>query len=235
MLDLKRILLSLLVGGVVFAGLMFFRTQLEADYSRMFRAGGNIAFSRYLFWGDGSVRFVDLRLPRAKLFTEIDLNTYAMLPITTPILKLEGELDTLMLLRNRTMGDFGMLRTNSRMVGYTPTAVIVAMFLATPLAWGRRLFGLAIGLALMHGYIFVRLSLDLATGEWGFGSAKPYALFSLGDFWSGILTPVSEVIVDNPTVFLSVSVFIWLSVNILNGGLAAFRLPIEPEPEASAE
>jgi len=81
----------------------------------------------------------------------------------------------------------------------------------------------------MHGYILVRLSLDLATGKWGFGSAKPYALFSLGDFWSDILTRVNEVVVENPTVFLSVSVFIWLLVNILNGGLASFRQPIEPE------
>ncbi len=235
MWDLKRIIQFAVVFGVVYGGLMFLRTPLADAYAHMYRAGGNIAFSRYVFWGNGSVRFVDLRLPRAKLFAEVDRNTYGMLPMSTPILKQKGAFDTLMLLKNRTMGDFGMLRTSSRMVGYTPTAVILALFLATPTAWRRRLVGLLIGLLLVHGYIFIRLSIDLATGEWGLGSAKPYELFSLGEFWSGILTRVSEVVAENPTVYLGVSVFLWLLVNILGGSFTAFRRPTEPVVESSSD
>ncbi|MCH7993318.1 MAG: hypothetical protein IIB57_02630 [Planctomycetes bacterium] len=235
MWDLKRIIQFAVVFAVVYGGLMFLRTPLAGGYARVFRGCGNFAFSRYVFWGDGSVRFVDLRLPRSQLFTEIDRNTYGMLPIATPILKLKGELDTLMLLKNRTMGDFGMLRTSSRLVGYLPTAVIVALFLATPTTWRKRLWGLAIGLVLVHVYIYGRLAIDVATGTWGFGSAKPYALFSLSDFWSGVLTRVSEVVAENPTVYLGVSVFIWLFVSIVSGSFTAFRRPTDPAAESSSE
>lgn len=235
MWDRKRIIQFGVVFAVVYGGLMVLRTPLADVYAGLFRAGGNIAFSRYVFWKDGSVRFVDLQLPRSQLFSEVDRNTLGMLPVTTPILTPKGDFDTLMLLKNRTMGDFGMLRTSSRMVGYTPTAVIFALFLATPTAWRRRLVGLLIGLLLVHGYIFIRLAIDLATGDWGFGSAKPYALFSLGDFWSGVLTRVSEVVAENPTVYLGVSVFLWLLVNILSGSFTAFRRTAEAEAESSSE
>ena len=97
------------------------------------------------------------------------------------------------------------------------------------------MWGLAIGLILLHFYIFVRLAIDLATGEWGFGSDKPYALFSLGDFWSGLLTRVSEVVADNPTVYLGVSVFIWLLVSIVIGSFSAFREPTEPIEDSPSE
>ncbi len=235
MLDLKRVIQFFLVGALVFVGLALLRPSLANAYAYMFRAVGNEVFSRYVFWGDGSVRFVDLHLPSAQLFAEIDRHTLGLLPVATPMLKPQGAFDTLMLLKNRTMGDFGMLRTSSRLVGYWPTAVILASFLAVPIPWRRRLWGLLIGLVLMHGYIYVRLAIDLATGEWGFGSAKPYAVFSLGEFWSDKLTRVSEVVAENPTVYLGVSVFIWLLVNILGGSFTAFRRPAEPEAESSSE
>lgn len=235
MWDLKRIIQFAVVFAVVYGGLMFLRTPLASGYARMFCAGGNFAFPRYFFWEDGNVRFVDLSLPRSQLFREIDRNTFGMLPIGTPILKPKGAFDTLMLLKNRTMGDFGMLRTSSRLVGYMPTAVIVALFLATPTVWRKRLWGLAIGLVLVHVYIYARLVIDLATGTWGYGSAKPYALFSLGDFWSGMLKRVSEVVAENPTVYLGVSVFIWLLVSIVIGSFTAFRRPADSVAESASE
>ena len=80
MWDLKRIIQFGVVFAVVYGGLMYLRSPLSDAYAYLFRAGGNIAFSRYVFWGDGNVRFVDLRLKRAQLFKEIDLNTLGMLP-----------------------------------------------------------------------------------------------------------------------------------------------------------
>lgn len=236
MWDLKRIIQFAVVFAVVYGGLMFLRTPLAGGYARVFRAGGNFAFSRYVFWADGSVRFVDLRLPSAQLFAEVDLNTYSLMPVRTQVPKPEGAFDTLLILKNRTVQNhFGMFRTSSRLVGYLPTAVIVALFLATPTLWRRRLWGLAIGLVLVHVYIFGRLAIDLATGTWGFGSAKPYALFSLSDFWSDKLTRLSEVVAENPTVYLGVSVFIWLLVSIVIGSFSAFRRPTDPVAESSSE
>lgn len=231
----KKIIQFAVIFAVVYGGLMALRTPLGPAYSCLFHAGGNIAFSRYLTSRDGSVRFIELNQPVLDLRRDVDFNTFGTLPDNKVILRPKGVFDTLMLLRNRAqMGHFGMLRTSARMVGYTPTAVIVALFLATPAAWRRRLIGLGIGLVLVHGYIFVRLAIDLATGEWGFGSAKPYALFKLSDFWSGVLTRVSEVVAENPTVYLGVCVFFWLLVSLLSGTFTAFRQDAEPEvPESS--
>jgi hypothetical protein len=226
----KKIIQFVVVFTVVYGGLMVLRTPLSPASEYLFRAGGDLAFTRYVFWQDGSVRFVALNQSQVNLRRDVALRVFGTLPYDKTILAPKGAFDTLMLLKNRAqMGDFGMLRTSARMVFYTPVAVIIALFLATPINWRRRLVGLGIGLVLVHFYIYVRLAIDLATGGWGFGSAKPYALFKLSEFWTGILTRVSEVIAENPTVYLGVSVFIWLLVSLLSGGFSAFR------QEAAAE
>jgi len=230
---IKKIVWFVAVFVVVWGGLVALRGKLSPAYEYLFRAGGNFAFNGYLTWRDGSVRFIDLDQSPLDLRNDVDLNTYGTLPANKVILRPLGKFDTLMLLRNRSrMGNFGMLRTSARLVGYSPTVLIVALFLATPTTWRRRLIGLLAGLLFVHAYIFVRLAIDLATGEWGFASAQPYALFKLSDFWSGVLTRVSEVVAENPTVYLAVLAFFWLAFILLSGTLASIVQESKAEPEA---
>ena len=136
-----------------------------------------------------------------------------------------GVKDTLMVLWNdSTPGSFGGLKTSSRMMGYAPTVVIIALFLATPTTWQRRGWGLLWGLLLVHLFIAVRLSLTIAKD--GFAAEKAYALFRPSEFWFGVLKRVETVVVDNPTAYLAVCVIIWLLICFVNGSLSAFR----PQP-----
>ena len=136
--------------------------------------------------------------------------------------KHEGVKDTLMVMWNdATPGYFGGLKTSSRMMGYAPTVVIIALFLATPTTWRRRAFGLLWGLLLIHLFIAVRLSLTLAKD--GFAGTHKYALFKPSEFWFGVLERVEEVVVDNPTAYLAMCVIVWLLICFLNGSLSAFR------------
>lgn len=232
----KKIIQFAVVFAVLYGSLMALRTPLSPAYEYLFRAGGNLAFIQYLTWDEGSVRFINLNQSMPDLRRDVDFNTYGTLPTNKAILKPKGVFDTLMLLRNRAqMGHFGMLRTSARMVFYTPLAVILALFLATPVRWRRRLMGLGIGLVLGLIYIYARLAIDLATGEWGFASAKDYALFKLSDFWAGVLTRVSEVVAENPTVYLGISVFIWLLVNLIIGGFSAFRQDVHADSPHMAD
>ncbi len=144
-----------------------------------------------------------------------------------------GVLDTLMVLWNRsTPLSFGRLRTSSRMMGYSPTVFLIALFVAVPTTWRGRAWALLWGLLLIHVFIFLRLSLTLAKD--GFAAPKSYALFGLSDFWTGALARVEEVVVDNPTCYLFVCVFIWLLVCFLTGSFSAFRQGPSAEAEAGA-
>jgi hypothetical protein len=51
------------------------------------------------------------------------------------------------------------LTFSSYLTGYIPTAVLVALFLALPAPWKRRLRGLSVGLLVLHAYLYLRVAL----------------------------------------------------------------------------
>ena len=48
--------------------------------------------------------------------------------------------------------------------GYVPTAVLVALMLATPIAWRRKWRALALGLLLVQGFVALRVGVALLAG-----------------------------------------------------------------------
>ena len=239
MLEPKRIVRFTLLFVVSFGILMGVRQWVAQPYANLFRWGGNVAFSRFWFWGDARVRFLDLKAADLRDQIEHDLRRHVReamgLPADPAAVRLppsftppppRGVKDTLMLLWNRSTPNFGALRTSSRMIGYSPTIVIIALFLATPTSWRRRGRGLLWGLLLIHAFVFLRLSLTIATN---FAGTKSYALFHPSEFWMGVLTKVEEVVVHNPTCYLAVAVVIWLLVCFLTGSFSAFRQPPSAE------
>ena len=172
----------------------------ERGYAYAFRAGGNAVFARFWFWGDGVVRFKDLTSLKA-----------GDLAPGTPAIRAVGTKDTLMELRSRAApGSIGYLRTSSRYIGYSPTVLVIALILATPIPWSRRLRAATWGLLLVHGFIALRVSLTLAAN--GFGADKGYALFHPGPFLRGVLSRAELILSDDPTVTFMVPVFIWFLV-----------------------
>lgn len=184
----------------------------------MFRMGGNVVFSRFWFWPEGSVRFVDLVAEdvltqvNAVLLRPKPLAPRIQLPPNFKLPAATAELDVLMVYQNqRTVGKLGFVRTSSRNNGYWPTVFLVALILAKRMRWSRRGWALLWGLILVHGFIAFRLSINmLATGFAVPG--KSYALFEPNEFWLTTLRRADEVFVQNPTVSFVVAAFIWLVV-----------------------
>ncbi len=143
------------------------------------------------------------------------------LPPRAKIAQPEGVKDTLMVLINSHSGTIGQLRTGSRYIAYEPMAAVIALSLATPLVWRRRVWVLAWGLFWVHVFIALRLSLTLAAEF--FNPAKRYALRSASSFWLDLLNRSEQVFSDNPTATLVVAVFIWLVAVVGLFGWSAWR------------
>lgn len=186
----------------------------ESRYGSWFRAGGNAVFSRFWFWPQGNVEFLNLRSPT--LFDDIDAVTPGNLPKQFKPPQPDDVLqDTLMVLMNNDVpGSIGVLRTSSRPIGFWPTAVFLSLLLATPIRWRRKLIALVVGLVLVQGFVAFRVTVLLLKG--GFADpAKKYALFQPSPFWRDVWRRAGEVFADNPTFAFVVPVFIWLTVVIL--------------------
>jgi len=193
---------------------------LDGAYAAAFRAGGNVVFHRFWFWPEGWVRFVD---PDAR--TAVDLPPGVRLPAA------EGVKDTVMILENRSTPRFlGFLRTSSREVGYKPTAVLIALMLATPTSWRRRGKSLLWGLLLVHGFILLRLTVTLVAN--GFGADKGYALFHPAEFGMTVLDKLDTVLLMDPTVSYVAPAFFWFLLAFRPSQWAS-RGQTEPVPSGS--
>lgn len=220
MLPHKLIIRFAVLVVVFYTLLMIPWPGLERGYAGFFRTGGDKLFSRFWFWSSGNVRFLDLYSD--KLFEELDEATPGKLPRSVKLPEAEGVKDTLMVLMNSAKpGDLGLLRTSSRYLGYEPMAAVIALSLATPIVWRRRIWVLLWGLFWVHLFIAVRLSLLLA-GEF-FNPAKKYALTYASPFWLKTLGRAEEVFSDNPTATLVVAMFIWLVAVVGLFGWSAWR------------
>jgi len=207
MLPPKAITRFALLVAVFFAALMWPWPAWERAYAAYFRGFGDIAFSQFWFWSAGQVRFLDLHSPT--LFNDLDAATPGELPGHVQLPRPDGVKDTLMVLMNRNApGSIGQLRTGSRYIDYGPTAVLLALGLATPIPWRRKAWLAAVGLVLVHVFIVVRLSLTLFNA--GFGADKKYALCRPGPWITDVFVRAENVLADNPTVSFVAPFFIYL-------------------------
>ncbi len=261
MLEPKRIARFALLVVIAYAVLMGVRTWVEPVYASVFRGIGNVAFQRFWLWGDGCVTFHDLKDSdlRAEMEAEfydqvhrsvshsisqgrdpnIDMKQ-VKLPANLATPGPEDVKDTLMIMWNRkTPGSFGQLKTSSRLIGYAPTVFVLALFLATPTTWRRRLLTAVCGLLVVQGFVLFRLTLTLAADGFAWrgpaGTFKSYTLMRPSEFWYDVLDRSRTIIVNNPTCYLFVVVVIWLSVCFLTGSISAFRSDEPSEPGASGE
>lgn len=71
--------------------------------------------------------------------------------------KPEGMDDTKIFVKSRESSKWTWMKVSTRHVGYTSTAVVVGLILASPIPWSRRARALIWGLLLVHGFIALRL------------------------------------------------------------------------------
>ena len=180
----------------------------ERAYAYVYRSYGNILFARFWIWPDAGVRFLDLE----------SLEAGDVAPGAADI-EATGDFDTLMELRLRRSPSsiaYGYLRTSCRLGAYWPTAMLIALVVATPVPWSRRGWALLWGVLLVHVFIALKLTLTLTAN--GFAApGKRYALFEPSQFWREILVGVEGVVSDNPVFPFVVALFVWLLVTLFGG------------------
>ncbi|MEK6675690.1 MAG: hypothetical protein AABZ47_08555 [Planctomycetota bacterium] len=194
----KQIVKFFAIMVLLFAGLMWPSRWWQDAYAGGFRAGGNLVFARFWFWSEGHVKFLD---PNG--IVPGDLPPWAGKKVPDSV----GVKDTVMVLENRgARAAMGFLRTSSRYIGYVPTAMMISLVLATPVAWRKRFRALGWSLLVVHLFVILRVSLTLAYGYCG---EKDYALFHPGPFWLKMLGYSETVLQEDPTVSFVVPVFVW--------------------------
>jgi hypothetical protein len=156
---------------------------LLASYAAGYGAVGNAIFGS--FGRDGVVRFEPLAAGREKMDTEISIGNLRTRP---PPKRAEH---------------------SARLTGYLPTAEVVALILATPIAWRRRWKALLWGLLLVHGLIALRVTILLL---YGFSGDHPCALYSPGPFWSNVLTKMYSLCAVWVSFTFVAPIFIWILV-----------------------
>ncbi len=181
MFPLRRIS-GFFIRCLVFYGLLIGPwPQLMDGYRAFFRAGGNLLFHH--FGPAGSVEF-------------------------KPIPSLDHAKDvTLRLTKHRV----GSLERDIKSVyaGYRPTAFLIALVLATPVPWSRRLWALLWGLILVNAFVSFRVGLVLLDD---FSNNNPLALFTLSHTLKAGLRLLVLLFYRAPEMHYIVPAFIWLLV-----------------------
>lgn len=122
--------------------------------------------------------------------------------------------DSVLAVRSRQRLVWGETVHSARLTGYLPTIEVIALVLATPLPWRRRLR--ALGWALGGVQLFVALRLLLALVHY-FNGTEPWSLYALGAPASRLLAAAFELLVVSPTPSFVVPVVIWMAATFRRG------------------
>lgn len=210
MLEPKAVIRFSLIAVIVYGALTWTFPSFERTYAAYFRSVGNAAFSQFWFWSHAKVDFVDLQ--SETLLHEVNAKLPAKLPDHFKLPAASGVTDTLMILKNSQVPAFpGFVRTSSRIIGYTPMAVLIALIAATPLAIKKRFWLMFWGMIVLHGAVVIRLTVLLLDA--GFADpTKKYAIWRPGTFMADVVDRLRVVLADNPTFAYVVAVFVWIFV-----------------------
>ena len=158
---------------------------LRRAYAAVFRAGGNLVFGS--LGPDVRVRFRPPDRSERAADTEIVLT------------KREGQA-----LATRRVP------TKARHLGYTPTAILVALTLSTPSLWRRKWRGLLWGLLAVYGFVALRVGLLLMHT---LSEDPALRVFTLGPLAEKLLERAIPALVRAPASSYVAPILIWVLVS----------------------
>lgn len=120
-----------------------------------------------------------------------------------------GDMDTTITVRTLGSPEKGTMTHNTRIMGYRPTAELIALILATPIPWSRRWKALAWGLLLVNAFIALRIIVTLTHC---FSADATWALYHPTPFWSKILAGTFHVMTVAPSWSWVIPALIWILV-----------------------
>jgi hypothetical protein len=134
-----------------------------------------------------------------------------------------SSLDTQMTLSNRALLDNNgnglaeLIGLDTRSIGWVPTALTMALILATPVPWRQRGWALLWGLLLIHAFILLSLQV------WIWDESPALSLFNLSPFSQTIMDELQYTLLTQMGASFSVPLLIWILVTIRRENL--FNLP----------
>ncbi len=165
---------------------------VQKTYSSLYRRLGNALFDPFGKRGvDASGNSVKLGRVRFEEAAQPDRTSDTI--IST---KLRG---------SRYLGDS---EHSPRMSGYLPTVEFIALALATPVAWRRRLVGLAVGTTLVQ--VFILLRIWIALTYWFSTPETPWRMYELRPLVWKTLSLAHEAINVAPVASFAVPAVLWL-------------------------
>jgi Flp pilus assembly protein protease CpaA len=123
---------------------------------------------------------------------------------------------------------------NSVRQGYAPTAVLIALVLATPIAWRRRWRVLLVGLVLIQGFVVLRIGVALLYGfsRVGYGDRR---LLDLSGFSAWALRHGDQILAGDLYMTYLAPLLVWSIVTLRARELRSFWQSGDPqavEPES---
>jgi hypothetical protein len=187
-MPLRRLILGFLIWFVLIFGLLILPWPgWNEIYGYGFRAVGNAVFAR-----DGEKRV---------LYFEAHRQTRGLSAIDTRITI--GNRD---LVDSSGKGLAAMLGLDTRSIGWLPTALTIALIVATPIPWQRRAWSLMLGLLLIHAFILFSVAIYI----WNESTAV--SLVTLSPFWKQIADALEYTLVTQMGISFTVPVLIWIAV-----------------------
>ena len=196
--DCKPILLFCCRFALVYGLLIAPWPGWDAAYGRFFREVGNLIFSR-----TNPRHFV--------IFETGD----ATIDAARPTEVLAGDRN---LLDAHGYGPMKQMELDTRLVSFVPASLIIALILATPLPWRRRVWALWWGLICLYGFDFLQIAIWLLQEP--DNSPGGLALIDLPSFARTVVNHLLDILLDKMDMVGFVPIVIWVLVTFRQRDLA---------------
>ena len=123
--------------------------------------------------------------------------------------------DTPVRLVNRQNSRYSDLGFQARYAGYLPTTVLMALVLASPVAWSRRGWALVWGMLLVNGFVAARMAIAFIYGF------RKVDLFVFSPFWNRAVDIAYQAVSFSTVTSCVVPALIWILVTFRRSDWAA--------------
>jgi len=193
----RRLIGRFLLGfAVAFGALVAPWPGWNAAYGALFRGGAAAVFS------DGHGRIL-VRFRRAEHPPRAEIDTEIVVADRAQIGR-DGR------------GPANVLGLDTRSVGWIPTALVLALIVATPVGWRRQWRALVLGLAVVHVYIL------LVVGVYLWNETAGAVPVSFLPYWAGLGGGLEETLVTQLGPSFAVPALIWVAVTFRREDWAGF-------------
>lgn len=219
MLPYRKVLLFFLIATVICIALVWPRRGPRNVYASLFRTTMSTLLDDF---GDGgSVKVIapedkDLRNPR---FHEDKFDSVAVLELTRTHYEEEiiGGRKAKVPITNKKISREAV---DIARTGYVPTALVIALVIASPVTWKRRLWALVWGGLLISAFAAGRFYLF---AYYFFSRPSKLQVIELGNFGDTVVSFLYEHFFVSPTGTVLVPVFVWLLVTFRRSDVDRLR------------